>query len=443
MAESGQLGVIGALLSKVSNSPAPGRQEADRSARDDAANGAGDRFGEIFDHAGAADQRSAQDARETGVIVKGPQRAELLNEDGSAYGASAPGEDFGALTVQFQRQSSGHSENIYSLREHRPAQGVVNPLAKIVDGFSKFSDGLAPDRTIELSQRLDAPLTTIKLSPPAAAGEGALDVYVRRNGGLSISLQPEGASGLAARVVDGQTGLSQLQRSHPAFAPGAERFLELRPTIADAAPALAQGNQNITPPTAPVSFLDAYSLLASPIAVGQGGSVAALETDALFEPILSAQAASTRSASGPALVASSTAPSFVSMSGVLPQIQAAVFARNGRDFVEVRLDPPDLGRVRIDFNVENGETIRAVVGAERSETLDHLKRHIADLENQLKQAGFASISFEFNGDHRQFADDHGGSREAASENAGDDVAADIQHKIYLSLRENAQLDLLL
>ncbi len=446
MNESGHVGVIGALLPKTSGNPASGVREVERGVKDDGAEGSG-QFAEIFDDAGAGKKRGDGDARETGVVIESAHRAERPSNDRTAFDAAvfrASGEGLGALSVEFQRQAAGRSENISSIQAFRPLNGDVNQLARNVDSLSKFAGVVAPDRGAALSQSADTALTTIKLGPPTADGREATHFDVRRDGALTLSLRPDAATGVDVRVVDARAGLSPTQRLHPELEAGRDRVIEIRPTLAEAATAPAQGNQNILAAAAmPTSFINAYGFPASPFISGQAGPVAVREVDALFDPALSVQAASTRGSGGAALVASSSAQSFVAMAGVLPQIQAAIVARNGRDVVEVRLDPPDLGRVRIGFNVENGETIRAVVGAERPETLDHLKRNIVDLEQHLKQAGFASISFEFSSDQQRFADGENAARELAAELETDAGAAAIQNTIYLSLRENAQLDLLL
>lgn len=89
---------------------------------------------------------------------------------------------------------------------------------------------------------------------------------------------------------------------------------------------------------------------------------------------------------------------------VAGQVTAAIRADRGAGSVDVRLDPPELGRVRIHFNMERADVVVATVSSERGETLDLLRRHSADLVRELERAGFASVQLDFAaGDNRAFA----------------------------------------
>ena len=191
--------------------------------------------------------------------------------------------------------------------------------------------------------------------------------------------------------------------------------------------------------SAPVGF---SAVSVAPLLSVPGEGIALSDEGLPFDPSLSIQAAAQRSAGGGAFAVAPNASSYANMTGVLPQIQAAISARNGSEVVELRLDPPELGRIRIDFDVDGAETLKAVIGAERPETLDHLKRNIADLEQQLKQAGFGSVSFEFRaGGGGDFSQDRTTLPFSASENSAE-ATHTAGNTVYLSLRENAQLDLL-
>jgi flagellar hook-length control protein FliK len=65
----------------------------------------------------------------------------------------------------------------------------------------------------------------------------------------------------------------------------------------------------------------------------------------------------------------------------------AANAQSGNSRFEIRLDPPELGRidVRLHFHADGQVTSHLIV--DRSETLDLLRRDAADLERSLQQAG--------------------------------------------------------
>ena len=123
------------------------------------------------------------------------------------------------------------------------------------------------------------------------------------------------------------------------------------------------------------------------------------------------------------------------------QIAAAIRTDRISNTVEVRLDPPDLGRVRIDFTMETADAVKAVLTAERSDTLDHLRRNMSLLADELKSAGFTTIDLEFSdqgaSDFKKTAAhfDMNGDGESVSSNMSKNV-------VYLSLRDDAQLNML-
>jgi hypothetical protein len=78
---------------------------------------------------------------------------------------------------------------------------------------------------------------------------------------------------------------------------------------------------------------------------------------------------------------------------VAQQIAAAV-ARASDGQVEIRLDPPELGRVQIRMETTD-DGVRVVVLAERPETQDLLRRNADQLTRDLGAAGFERVSLDF------------------------------------------------
>ncbi|MGP3696761.1 flagellar hook-length control protein FliK [Rhodobacter sp. NSM] len=66
------------------------------------------------------------------------------------------------------------------------------------------------------------------------------------------------------------------------------------------------------------------------------------------------------------------------------------------DAVEVVLDPDDLGRVKMTM-AQEGDQLRVLVQADRSDTLDLMRRHSDQLGAELRQAGFSGASLSFGG----------------------------------------------
>lgn len=84
---------------------------------------------------------------------------------------------------------------------------------------------------------------------------------------------------------------------------------------------------------------------------------------------------------------------------VLGQITLAM-SKSKDKTVEIRLDPPELGRVHIQLTqTEHG--LRASVMAERPETHDLLRRHADALARDLGAAGYDKVSLDFSAGQRQ------------------------------------------
>lgn len=78
---------------------------------------------------------------------------------------------------------------------------------------------------------------------------------------------------------------------------------------------------------------------------------------------------------------------------VTGQIAVAI-ARSANSRIEVRLDPPELGRVQIQLNpTERG--VQVIVMSERPETGDFLRRHGETLARDLAEAGYGDVTMEF------------------------------------------------
>jgi hypothetical protein len=73
---------------------------------------------------------------------------------------------------------------------------------------------------------------------------------------------------------------------------------------------------------------------------------------------------------------------------------AAAIGRTADGQVEIRLDPPELGRVRLVLS-DTGTGLAAQVSAERPEILDLLRRHADVLARELERAGLGGTALGF------------------------------------------------
>ncbi len=102
----------------------------------------------------------------------------------------------------------------------------------------------------------------------------------------------------------------------------------------------------------------------------------------------------------------------VHIHAVRDQIAAAVTARQGDNRLEVRLDPPELGRVTIGFESDGGDIVRAVLSADSPETLQLMRRNADVFQRMLEDQGFTGLDLQFS--------DHG-PQENPAEQANDNT----------------------
>ncbi len=88
---------------------------------------------------------------------------------------------------------------------------------------------------------------------------------------------------------------------------------------------------------------------------------------------------------------------------VVNQVVQMVMRANLEGMIEVRLQPEELGRVRLTMTQVDASIIVQIT-AERPETLDLLRRNIDMLEGDLRDQGFENASFTFGEDGRTAAD---------------------------------------
>jgi flagellar hook-length control protein FliK len=68
-------------------------------------------------------------------------------------------------------------------------------------------------------------------------------------------------------------------------------------------------------------------------------------------------------------------------------VEIAAQARNGNHSFEIRLDPPELGRIDVRLDVDRDGNVSSRLVVERSSTLDLLRRDAHQLERALQDAG--------------------------------------------------------
>ena len=83
--------------------------------------------------------------------------------------------------------------------------------------------------------------------------------------------------------------------------------------------------------------------------------------------------------------AAPAAPAAVPLAGIAVEIAGQALA--GKNRFEIRLDPPELGRIEVRLDVDRDGHVTSSLIADRSDTLDLLRRDSAGLERALQDAG--------------------------------------------------------
>jgi flagellar hook-length control protein FliK len=83
------------------------------------------------------------------------------------------------------------------------------------------------------------------------------------------------------------------------------------------------------------------------------------------------------------LLAPQAAP--IPLAGVAIEIAGNALA--GKNHFEIRLDPPELGRIEVRLDVDRDGNVTSRMIADRSDTLDLLRRDASGLERALQDAG--------------------------------------------------------
>jgi flagellar hook-length control protein FliK len=288
-----------------------------------------------------------------------------------------------------------------------PGDGKVKVDAKICEqaaaeedskpaGDSKPADGLAP--TAVVADPATTPIQTITPAAALAATPAPSEIPQA----ASTALTPAAPAALTQSVATAQSAI---------IAAGT-------PKAKAVDPAKSQDDSGKPADDPKISAKAAFDLQSNgkpqstagdadkPATAHPRDEAAATATHASVEslpPITTdAQAAASRTLSDLALRASLTPPSqdvsaapatptapalpaAVPLAGVA--IEIASMAQAGKNHFEIRLDPPELGRIEVRLDVDRDGHVTSRLIADRSDTLDLLRRDASGLERALQEAG--------------------------------------------------------
>ena len=122
---------------------------------------------------------------------------------------------------------------------------------------------------------------------------------------------------------------------------------------------------------------------AAPDAAQQAAANTAAGTPAVTAAAATQPAAATAETAAPNQSANTSA--VIPLAGIAVEI--ATHAKEGKNRFEIRLDPPDLGRIDVRLEIDKAGNVTSRLVVERTDTLDLLRRDQGTLERALNDAG--------------------------------------------------------
>lgn len=310
-----------------------------------------------------------------------------------------------------------------------PAQNMVAPKA----GPGGETDDTADDEmTAEAAESPAEPAETERevvalaqtvpppAPPSAAPPDDARPPDLQRNTaptpGISTpdARQPEAAQvGQSVAVAPpvaakAEAPAAPLQKSPPTVGPEETppRTLDLAPkppaqTATSPAPATLADVAKPVPPRDP----SATGLATAPAAAAQtmppmpGGEIVISAQEPVVQVQFGWADLATNAPSARQIPFATVAPDALRAQNVAAQITGAIRGAD-TNTLELRLDPPELGRVLIQMSTQDGE-MRAVITTERAETAELMRRHADVLGRELARAGLAGADLSFQSEAEQ------------------------------------------
>ena len=327
-------------------------------------------------------------------------------------------------SVNDEQPGLGRDRSALKNEQPGPSPSEVTPLKQSEDRTPRSGDVTTePPRFVPTgtqsgnnpAQPEEQPLKPDNVGKPGLAtvqesvGESTRDGPASRE-----APTPNRVQSVAPSLPTAEAGSSVVQAATPGPADDrkAARRTELPSETAKAAPSTgstANTPQPVAAPPEPLAALETTSKVFANARVPE----AAQTMDPLTGLPISSEAEEVRSKSGNAQPA--PMPQARAVTNQIVQLFARATAEGT---VEVRLQPEELGRVRLALSpVEAGVTVH--ISAERQDTLDLLRRHVDLLANDLLSQGYENLSFSFGqGNAQHKFDDQTDTTATASDGPG-------------------------
>jgi flagellar hook-length control protein FliK len=259
----------------------------------------------------------------------------------------------------------------------------------------------AQDAKIAVSAQTAKVATPTQVAKPSAAGKQT------SNSNAPIANADNADAGSPADATDGQAGNA---------APQGQARADSDTIIT------SQGGRSATTRFDALAATPASETGGSP-ATQSGWNAAKAATEGLPNfGILANQAAPAAAAAAPGTAAAATVP----IAGLAVAIASR--AQAGSSQFDIRLDPPELGRIDVRLDVDRDGQVTSHVTVDRADTLQLLQSQQPQLERALEQAGLktADNGLQFTLRDQSFAGQNGGSGNGAQPSAAQLVIPDTE-----------------
>jgi flagellar hook-length control protein FliK len=341
------------------------------------------------------------------------------DDSGSATDAGAVVVAAAATDVQAQPVAAAVVAN--AVMNTPPAAAAAGSPDAVIGGSAKASAKPAlpfvDAKNIASSQDTGDPSTTPDASHAAAAAD-ANDVPVAQVATASgKQAPPTGSSAPAANTNNADAGSPADATDGQTWSGGAAPQLQTRAD--DDLIIAAQSGGSAATRIDALAATPASDAGGSP-AAQSGWSAAKAATEGLPNfGIVANQAA-------PAATASGTAAATVPIAGLAVAIASR--AQAGSSQFDIRLDPPELGRIDVRLGVDRDGQVTSHVTVDRADTLQLLQSQQPQLEHALQQAGLktADNGLQFTLRDQSFAGQNGGNGSGAQPSAAQLVIPDAE-----------------
>ncbi|MCW5721418.1 MAG: flagellar hook-length control protein FliK [Devosia sp.] len=291
-------------------------------------------------------------------------------------------------------------------------------------------DQLAEALGLDLSSLVQQLTTLVEAAGGSVeGGEGELvakltDWLAKTLGTPADTLEPEIEAGLT-RLVEAAKKLAQPLPTEPELAEPTLKLAEpvltgkTAATTTETAPKSETADDDKLKSAAPEAALreakpvegsqnrPAQTPAVTPTAAGQGADAAVTPAPAQPMPADTLQMPTDSSAAAPRVVQTGYQTSQQQLN--LPQIafEMARQVEGGNSRFQIRLDPPELGRIDVKLDIDSNGQVHARLTVEKAETLDLMQRDQRALERALQQAGLDAnkTNLEFSLKQNPFAGD--------------------------------------